>query len=282
MSYRTILVHLDHWDRCRARATLATAWARSHESHLVGVVPTGLYDGVIPAGAIATGTTDFIAQSAQFLRERAEHIAREFRESISGPGALSYEVRLVDAPAIDSVVRHGRTADLIVLGQHDPSAQSDARAVGLAERVLMEAGGPVLFLPYAGRFDAIPGSALVAWDGSRQAAVAVRAAVPALQRCGKVTLVSYLDVDDVDADQRLLLSDVIHFLRRHGIAASAERDVNAVDIDMANAMLSRIADTGADLLVMGGYGHSRFRELMLGGVTRQILAQMTVPVLMAH
>jgi len=280
MSFKTILVHLDHSERSAARAALAARWARAHESHLVGLVPTGLRDGVIPADAVATGMTDFIAESADYLRRRAEAISREFRQSISAAGSLSYEVRLVEGATIDAVVQHGRASDLVVLGQDDASSAMDIPLHGLAGHVLMEVGQPVLIVPSAGQFESVPRNAVVAWNGSREAAVALHAALPALRRASSVTLASFRRPKEEDDDRQPSGADMLRFLSRHGIQATFERNVTGIDI--ADALLSRVAELGADLLVMGGYGHSRLRELILGGVTRQILAQMTVPVLTAH
>lgn len=279
MNFRTILVHLDRSDRSPVRAALAARWARSHESHLTGLIPTGLYDGVIPADAIATGMTDYIAESADYLRRRAEAIAREFRQDIAATGPLSYEVQLVDGVTEDAVVRYGHASDLVVVGQGDDSTRRDTTVHALAEHVLMEVGRPVLVVPSAGEFEGVPRNIVVAWDGSREAAVALHAALPAL-RSARVTLLSLRHPRDEDGAQRLLIHDMIQFLQRHGVQARAESEVT--EIGIADALLSRVSDFGADLLVMGAYSHSRLRERILGGVTRQILSQMTVPVLMAH
>lgn len=279
MDFKTILVHLDHSERAPVRAALAAQWARAHESHLVGLVPTGLYDGVIPADALPTGMSDYIAESAHYLRRRAEAIARDFTRSVAATAPLSSEVRLVDELSVDAVVRHGHASDLLVLGQSDASSARDTLARGLAEQVLMDVGRPLLVVPSAGAPEGVPKRAVVAWDGSREAAVALRAALPAL-RGAQVTLLSLRHAGDDAAAPQFLMPDMLHFLLRHGVQANAETEVTT--IDMADTLLSRLADLGADLLVMGGYGHSRLRERILGGVTRQILAQMTVPVLMAH
>ena len=177
MNFKTILVHLDHSQRSAVRVAMAARWSRAHESHLVGLLPTGLYDGVIPADAIPTGMTDYIAESADYLRQRAEAIARAFRQGIAGPAPLSHEVRLVDGVTVDAVVRFGRASDLLVLGQTDAAEDLDTTARGLPEKVLMEVGRPVLIVPSAGAFDAMPENIVVAWDGSREAAVALQAAL---------------------------------------------------------------------------------------------------------
>jgi len=280
MSFRTILVHLDHSNRSAARAALAARWARAHQAHLVGLLPTGLYDGVIPADTVATGMADFITESADYLRKRAETISREFRESVSGSGHVSYEVRLVDGGTIDAVVQHGRASDLVVLGQDDALDARDIAVHGLVGPVLMEVGRPVLIVPSVGEFEGAAKNAVVAWNGSRVSAMALHAALPALRCASSVTIVSFQHPKEEDDGLQPSTSDMRRFLSRHGVQATFER--NVTDIDVADALLSRVADVGADLLVMGGYGHSRLRELILGGATRQVLTQLSVPVLMAH
>ena len=278
MAFKTILVHLDSSRRCAERVGLAALWARVHGGRLVGLVPTGLLDGSIPAEALRRGAPDFISASADFLRGRAERISREFREQLGD--SVPHEVRVVDAPAVDALVRHGRTSDLVVLGQHDaddPECESTQEDLPL--RVLMEAGVPLLIVPFAGHFAQIPQAAVLAWDGSREAAAAIRSAVPTLQLMRSVTVLSFGRPDEVAGDA-LLMPPLLQFLRSHGIRANGRREVS--DIDTGDALLSRLTDLGADLLVMGGYGHSRFRALLLGGATRRILGSMTVPVFMAH
>lgn len=280
MTFKTLLVHLDHSARCPVRSVVAALWSRAHESHLIGLLPTGLYDGVIPAAAIPAGMPEHIAASAAYLRRRAKSIARNFREDVAGAGARSYEVRVVDDVTADAVVHYGRASDLLVLGQSDAAEGLDTTVHGLPEQALMNAGRPVLVVPSAGTFDVIPKSIVVAWDGSRASAVALRAALPALQLAAGVTLLSMQHPGDGNAAQQIMAPDMVEYLRRHGVQSRAESLVT--EIDLAQALLSRLSDLSADLLVMGGYGHSRLRERVLGGVTRQILVQMTVPVLIAH
>lgn len=280
MDFKTILVHLDHTDRCSARVALAAGLARAHGSHLIGLVPTGLYDGVIPADAIPTGVTDFIAESADHLRRRAEAISESFKVRVSGPNPVSHEIRLTDGTAVDAIVQHGRSSDLIVLGQEDRSARSDTPAHGLVPRVMLQAGRPVLVVPYAGIARPEARNVFVAWDGSRASGVAMRAALPLLAKARQVKLVFCRRLGQPHEPARLLVAETLQWLQRHGVKATAEEDV--IEIDIAAALLSRACDLGADLMVMGGYEHSRLREVVLGGVTQQILAHMTFPVLMAH
>lgn len=281
MSYKTILVHLDTSHRCATRVALAARWARLHGAQLSGLLPTGLYDGSMPADAIVGRGSDFIRQSAEYLRDRAERVTRAFHRQLDGGGDLAREVRVVDGTAVDAVVLWGRIADLVVLGQYDRRDSGDMEPTDLPQRVLMEVGRPVLLVPYAGEFKSTPRHVLVTWDGSRESAVAMRSALPAMRAADRVTVLHCRPSRTADEPGlQLTLPEVLGFLQRHGVSAHAEDAVTANGV--ADTLLSRVSDLGVDLLVMGGYGHSRLRELVLGGTTRQILRQMTVPVLMAH
>jgi nucleotide-binding universal stress UspA family protein len=278
MNLTTILVHLDHSEHCIARIGLAASMARLHGSHLVGLIPTGLYDGSIPADAIAADRAGFIAASADYLRTRAEAVAHVFRDQLGGAGPLSFDVRVVDEPSVEAVMRHGRTSDLIVVGQGD---DADAMtADNLPAQAVLHAGRPVLVVPRARPGRAPEGKVLVAWDGTRESAMALRDSLPLLAHASSVTLVTLHQSDETGEDGTVLIPQTMAWLQRHGIQAMAERI--ATSVSFAEALLSCAAQMDVDLIVMGGYGHTRLRELVLGGVTRKVLADMTVPVLMAH
>lgn len=279
MNFKTLLVHLDHTDRCSARVALAARIAKAQGAHVVGLLPNGMIDGTIPADAIPEGMTDYIAESARYLRVRAEGIREGFAAVVNAQGPVSHEVREVEGTTIDEVIAHGRSSDLIVLGQEDRAIRSDVPARSLVPQAMLHAGRPVLVVPYAGEFKDTGKRVLIAWDGSRAAAVAMRDALPLMAGASRVTLVTFRRTG-AHEEQALLTTEMRGWLQRHGIRAEAEQ--NTIDIDPAEALLSRVSDLGADLIVMGGYGHSRVREWVLGGVTRGVLTQMTVPVLMSH
>src|SRR2546421_1757575 len=140
---------------------------------------------------------------------------------------------------------------------------------------------PTLVLPYAGKFDAVGTNIMVAWDDSREAARAVSDALPLLRIAKRVQVVSWNEsVGANDSTLRPRLDALHQWLMWQGV--TAEIHVETTDIGIAEAMLSRAADLGADLIVMGAYGHARWAERVLGGATRGLLASMTVPVLMSH
>lgn len=148
----------------------------------------------------------------------------------------------------------------------------------LPEEVMLHAGGAVLILPRTGRFDAVGDKVLVAWDGGREAAFSVRGALPLLRRASQVTLVSAVHAKGAGAAR--CCREAENWLRRHGIEAAVEQRAGCADF--ADSLLGCASMAAADLIVMGGYGHARSRERLLGGVTRDVLARACVPVLMAH
>ena len=143
----------------------------------------------------------------------------------------------------------------------------------------MAAGRPALVVPYIGAGKTIGARPMVAWDGGREAARAVNDAMPMLERAKSVVVLT-VNPKKRDHGQEPGADIALH-LARHGIKVEAQH-LEVRDMSVADTILSRMADQGIDLLVMGAYGHSRIREWVMGGTTRQIFANMTVPVLMSH
>ncbi|MEJ8850668.1 universal stress protein [Variovorax rhizosphaerae] len=280
MNFKTILVHLDPTQRCGARVVLAANLARAHGGHLVGLLPTGRYDGAIPSGAVPRDAPDLAAASAAWLPHRADHVAEAFRHQMTGMTGVPWEVRRTDRLALEALVAHGRTADLVVMGQEDAHDLPEGASRGLAGKVMLEVGRPVLLVPCFGRFDAIGERVLFAWDGGRAAAVAMRAALPLLNTESRVMVLSLRPAGELDDEEALLPPEQVAWFERQGLHAMVRREI--VDDDISEALLSSARDMHADLLVMGGYGHSRWREWMLGGVTQRMLRWMTLPVLFAN
>lgn len=282
MTLSTISLHLDHTERCEVRTLLAARIARLHRSHLLGIVPTGMPVGPGPARPLpcAEETADRLVKASLCLRRRAETVAHVFRSRLADPAPPSCDVRLVDGDPVQAVVHLGRASDLVVVGQADEAAAVGDAERRLPEEVMLNAGRPVLIVPRAGRIGGGLDRILVAWDGSREASVSLRGAMPLLRRAAHVTLVSFLREGDAGLAQAPDPLELSGWLLRHGIQANVERQVTW--LHFADALLDRAEALGSDLLVMGGYGHARMREHLLGGVTRSVLVQARVPVLMAH
>ncbi len=277
---KTILVHLDESPHCAVRTALAAQLAVAYDSHLIGLAPTAGSSLSIPVRLVPfSGSADFVNQSAMYVEKRVKALVEEFETRVQTVGLMSFEGRIADGESIDTVSMYGRVADLIVVGQYDPEAQTPVGR-DFAEQVMLQSGPPVLMVPYAGHFEGVDRHALVAWRNTREASVALRNALPFLRRTAQVTLMQVLSLDESPSPSDLPMIEVARWLSRHGV--KAEIYETRSEIAAGNVLLSRASDIGADLIVMGGYGHTRWREMVMGGVTRQLLEQMTVPVLMSH
>ena len=288
---RRIVVHVSDSPRAREVALWAAALADEHGAeleavHAVEATPTAAY--LTPEAT--TIATQLSLDSDRGRMEQARALADEL--AAARGRALPFESVLGDP--LPTLLPHARCADLLVVGQHDPETP-DGTEPGLAGRLLMGAGCPLLFVPYT---DAHGGArpravrnVLLAWNGSRESARALRDALPLLRRAACVDLVRYVRGDDEVPS----LEPLKAYLAAHGVMAAcslqrsrepsiAERLLSpwTPDAPVAEALLSRAADVDADLIVIGGYGHPRAWEMALGGVTRTLLQSMTVPVLMSH
>jgi nucleotide-binding universal stress UspA family protein len=278
MSFKTIAVHLDDGPRCAIRAALAASLATRFEGKLVGIVPTGVPDVILGMNTALPDGLEVIGLSLAHLRQRAEATAQAFDAQCRALGVRA-ESRLVVEEALDALVEHGRCSDLIVVGQADRNQTPSGLALDFPQQVLLHAGPPVLVVPDAGVFAAVGLNVLVAWKATRESANAVRNALPLLRSAKRVTLVEVGDAPERAAGDDSLMSAKA-WLESHGIQVHAQRELALAAVGAQ--LLSRAAAIGADLIVCGGYGHSRLREWMLGGVTRHLLEHMTVPVLFSH
>ncbi len=279
MSIKNILVHIDDSGQVDSRLDVAVGLARAHDAHLAAIYAIAApfippYDG---AGYIPA---DLIESQAERARQRAAEARKHFERRMARIG-MEHEWRQAEGDAADVVSLNAKYADLTVVGQADPNDPGNYPNPGLPAEVALGAGRPVLVVPYVGAPRQVGGNVLVAWNGSREATRAVNDALPILERAAKVTILA-VDPRDGGADHGDVPSaDIALHLARHGVKAEAAQTVSN-DIEVGDVILSRISDLGADLVVMGAYGHSRLRELMMGGVTRDLLRHMTVPVLMSH
>lgn len=272
MTYKTIVVHLDSRPRRAERLALAFTLAERYGAHLVGLF--ALEAARIPSYALAE-TGQLVVEIERKRRgEEARAAEAEFRQAARRTEA-SAEWRLSMDDAAAALQLSARYADLVIAGQPEPQEAAGSR---LAGELVLGAGRPVLFVPYAGRFADAGRRVLIAWNASREAARAVTDALPILTRADSVEVVAFAPGGD---HGEIPGADLAHYLARHGVKAAASRDL-APDVEIGARILSRAADAGADLIVMGGYGRSRLRELVLGGATKSILEAMTAPVLMAH
>ncbi len=276
MGYKTILVHIDPGKRCAVRVDAAIRFAREHDAHLVALFAAAPFE---PPGYVLAEMGAAVIEAQKRAAEKAMAQAEgEFTKQASAAGLRNIEWRTASDDPVDAMTLHARYADLAVIGQTDPSEGSNI-AADFPERLVLAAGRPVLILPSAGRFPTIGKRILVAWSLSREATRAVTDAIPLLRLADAVHVMAVNPRRDEHGD--VPGADIGLYLARHGVRVQVKTDQGA-EIDVGNELLSRAADLDADLIVMGGYGHSRVKEWVLGGATRTILASMTVPVLMSH
>lgn len=280
MDYKTLLVHVDGGERSKLRLEIALDLAEACNAHLVALFAQ---DEVRIPSFVLAEAGDRIRGVLRARREEAERNAeREFVAATGRRTGAKVEWRTSTADALAAVMLHARYADLVIVGQPHPRADRDAGpAPEFAEELVLAAGRPVLMLPYAGRFAHIGRRTLIAWDAGREAARAVNDALPFLVRAESVEVVVFDPERAANAHGAVPGADIGLYLARHGARVSVARQSGS-GLDVGAQILSRASDTGADLIVMGGYGHSRMREFVLGGVTRTLLESMTVPVLMSH
>ncbi len=285
MAFKDLLVHLDNGPRSATRLVIAAALARRFGAQLTGVyvvdIPSAefFYGAAMPLAA--GGAERVVDQIRAEAIAAAEPIELAFRETLRREG-LDGGWRLVEGNLPATVALHARYADLTVLGQANPYEQRDGLGHdAVAVATVMASGRPVLAVPFAGEFPTLGERVLVAWNASREAARAVNDALPLLREASAVTVLAVNPRRGINGHGDVPAADMALHLARHGVRAEAAHTV-ANDIPDGEALLSYAADIGADLIVSGAYGHSRARELVFGGVTRTLLAEMTAPVFLSH
>jgi nucleotide-binding universal stress UspA family protein len=212
--------------------------------------------------------------------EKAAKGAIQLFEASSKRAGVSSESHMLTATiaaAADMFASLARRFDLAVVPQVTPDTIAPDEL--LMEAALFESGRPMVIVPYIQKAPLNLSRVICCWDGSRTAARAIGDAMPFLQKAKAVDLV--IVGKGKMNEKELTGADMGAHLARHGLKVDVKR-IPAADVDVANVVLSYAADTGAEFIVMGGYGHSRLREYILGGATRGILGSMTVPVLMSH
>jgi nucleotide-binding universal stress UspA family protein len=260
--------------------------ARRQGAYLTGIfvldIPaTDLFLGAGMPYAGGDGMSEMMNSLRADTAVRGDAIGQEFLETLRREG-LQGEWRVADGNTAALLALHARYADLTVLGQ--PNADEPfkgASADAVLVNVLLSSGRPVLAVPYAGQFERVGERVLIAWNASRESTRAVNDALPLLRGAAAVTVLAVNPKHGIEGHGDVPAADIALHLARHGVKAEAAHTI-AKDISEGDALLSYAADIGVDLIVTGGYGHSRAREMVFGGVTRTLLQEMTVPMLLSH
>jgi nucleotide-binding universal stress UspA family protein len=278
MTYKTILVHCDASRGVGARLAVAAAVAQRFESRLVGLHAREPFEVVsfADSGMSLAPLLEAYGAGCEVAEKSA---ATAFDKATKGRN-FPAEWRVTEAFAEDALAVGSRYADLLVIGQADPDDPSGGRG-DLPERVALATGRPVLVVPKIGALSSVGKTVMLCWNASRESARAAADALPFVRAAEKVIVLVVDPEVSAAAHGQEPGADVATWLARHGVKVVVQRDV-ATDAKVGEIILSRAADHGVDLIVMGIYGHSRLREFVLGGASRTLLSSMTAPVLMSH
>jgi nucleotide-binding universal stress UspA family protein len=274
---KDIIVNLSVTKNDSTVGNYAVSVAAALQAHLTGIA--FIYDPVVPISGAGYIPADVIDSQRADNETAAEAAIKDFTTATDRAG-ISAEPQMLTASltgAGDQFARMARRFDLAIVGQAQPEMSTMEQIIG--ETTLFESGRPMIMVPYIQRAPFKTDNVIICWDGSRTAARAVADAIPILGKSSRVEIVSV--TSERGKEDEIEGADIGQHLARHGLKVDVHR-ISRGNIDVADALLSHAADSAADLLVMGGYGHSRLREFVLGGVTRSIFQSMTLPVLLSH
>lgn len=283
MPLKDLLVHLDASAQGNRRLDYAVRLAERDGAHLIGLYTLDLVPTLADLARAYPGRVEQFETYTKLRNaelELAGEVEARFREALRRED-IEGEWRFVEGLAAETAALHARYVDLAIVGQIDPERRPVSTAAHLPEKLLLGSGRPLVIIPYAGAFATVGQNVVVAWKATPESARALGDALPILEHATKVTVLTVNPERGADSEPGIPAADIALHLARHGVHAEAAAAISE-DVGTGDALLNHVADCGADFLVMGGYGHARAREAVFGGVTRQILAQMTVPVLMAH
>ena len=280
MSYKTILVSLNEVGRLSELVAAAVTLARETGAHV-----SGLY--VVPAVQVYPSVgfeaaPQVFEGNRSFFKENGARVTQAFEEAMRREG-LSFDFHQVDAhtPVIaDEVVASGRVADLVIVSTTNPEEITGVER-DFVEQTVMALGRPVIVLPYKGKATVSLNEVIIGWNGGREAARATFDALPLLKKAGKVRVVRIDPQKDPSLRGSVAGADLAEALARHGVRAEAQ-GYPTDGQDEGQALMRCAEDSGAGLIVMGAYGHSRLAEFIFGGATRFVLNRLVCPVLMSH
>ena len=280
MAYKTILVHCADKRRVARLVGAAVELAERFQSHLIGlsIAPPVR---ILPAGVPGTPDTLVIDERGQAYRRDNPEMKAAFEAAVQGRTLTAEwcEEDAGNAAVVDVAARYASGADLIIAAQRDPR-WPESRWADIGDRLAVEAGRPVLTVPNEGIHSQIGTTVVVAWDGRREATRAAFDALPLLQRAKSVKVLSLDPPFEGEAPHDFAATHLSAALARHGVTCEAVEGTS--DGNIGRSLLNSAIEHRADLMVIGCYGHSRLRELVLGGATRHILTHMTIPVFMSH
>jgi nucleotide-binding universal stress UspA family protein len=279
MKYKNILVHLDNSNGCRNRLEAAFSLARDFEGQLTGLFVVPNY--IVPSYVEAQISVDLINDVTERALARASETVATY-EKMAEEAGVGLQTHVLEGQVIPVLREHSKYADLMLLGQDDPDDPDNA-SYGLADALLFEGACPCMIVPHSGKLQPPGKRVLLTWNASRESAHALREAMPVLKRAEElVVLSSEPDGGDSDlANGHPHAQALARLLESHDIEAVSS-GISDPDLDVSDAIIDQAASMNADLIVMGAYGHARLREIILGGVTRDLLKRAPVCLFLAH
>ena len=284
MPFKTILVHLDTEAHAATLTTAAIAVARTFSAHLIGlhVIADAFISSAVPPEVVG----ELMEAQRQANQAAGKRIAETFDKTIAGQDVsfswLSVEAHFETAASV--VMRHGHAADLVILGQSDKTINL-IDGIAATEEVMLGVGRPVLVVPIKTSVSTVGKRVLLGWNGSRESARAAFDALPFLEQAESVhvfaagqatgSLWGSLQEDTAPT------AGIEATLARHGVRSTLV-NATASSADVASTLLAEARTANCDLIVMGGYGHWRLREIVFGGATHGVLEHTTIPVFMSH
>ncbi|PTX06049.1 universal stress protein [Achromobacter mucicolens] len=277
--YRRITVHLDHGFDCTRRTALALGLAKRHKAELVGVYASSAPPQYYYGESVMMSRTLNIMKNLQAQNRGA--VQNAFLEAAAAADVPAV-VRAGESSPSATVALHGRASDLIIVSQQNRDDVEAAHENEFVEQTLLTAGRPVMVLPSSGDFPVVGDRVLLCWDGSREAARALADAAPLLRGASHVVVLTMDEGAATRNVESIPFEDLATYCVAHGIPAPdhVRRDIKGIGV--GSTILNAAADYSADLIVMGAYGHSKFREWAMGGATASILKSMTVPIMFSH
>jgi len=279
MAYKTILVLCEAGDATAPRLALAWRLACSSEAHLIGLHLPPLFNPPMTLGA----SFDMAGQRRRHDENAKSGIEKGralFDAVVQGPGPTS-EWLVGTWSAANDPVELAKGADLVVMGQEERGRSDNQLPRALPEAMIMGSGRPVMVVPLAWKTPARLARAVVCWDGTREAALAASQAIPLLKAAEAVDVLVVRPRLTTVGDQLSNRPVPMAWLSRHGVTARLQDRPSRSD-DAGKDIVAYASEVEADLIVMGGYGHSPLRQALLGGVSRTVVEETLVPVVMAH
>ena len=261
----------------RPSSKVAIDLAKQTQANLKGlaVAVEPMVPGFVASPMPSEYLVDVQKKSVESMKSAIEDFTKQAKDS--GVNVESHTVEVVSGGTLGPFILQCRTTDLIVIGQDKPAKPEPMRDL-LIEAALFDTGIPILIVPhnYDGEFK--PNHAVIAWDGTKHSARAVHASLPFLELASKTTTVS-VNHGRKQADK--LSEEIVTYLQRH-ISNVTSKIFNEKSDSPADTIADFAKQESADVIIMGGYGHSRMREVIMGGATRTMLNSMSIPVIMAH